>query len=364
MQWRNWRILIAFVVGVVLMVSLARPARPMGGGYSLIVGLNPQGLVRLKRPSWRNYQPAFIGAVLVGQDQLLLAKEAFAKVLCQNLSIWTPQAGREYTVSQGCRSTPNPQLQPQDKDTAPVRGINSPKIPYILRPRNTSLLNQQPKLRWHEVEGVSSYTVKVIGPGVNWSQETSATEVVYSGEKPLQPMSRYWLIVTTNQGNSSSSEGVIGFNILAQETVQEVLAATEKVKQEQLEAQGEVIALARLFHSKDLNTEAIDLLEKEVSNGTSSVAVYQLLGDIYSQVGLNRLARERYLKAVELAQAVEDVETLAQVQGGLALTNAIIGNTEEAQKWLVQGKAVYEELGDSDRANQLEDEITSLLGGG
>ncbi|NER27576.1 MAG: tetratricopeptide repeat protein [Symploca sp. SIO1C4] len=361
MQWKQGRVLVAFVMGIVLMISLARPARPLGGGYNLIVAVNPQGLVKLKRSNWRRYQPAFIGAALAGKDQLLVAQEAFARVLCQNLSVWTPQAGREYTVSQGCGSTGNPQLQQQDDETVVERATNNPKIPYILEPRNTALFNQKPKLRWNQVEGASSYTVTVRGPGVHWSQETTVSEVVYSGEKPLQPMLRYWLIVTTNQNQSSLSEEPEGFFVLSQDQAQEVLAAKEEVKEKQLDPQSEVLALAHLFHSRSLNTEAIDLLEKEVSGGSSSPAVYQLLGEVYKQIGLNRLARERYLKGLELAQALEDVETIAQVQGGLALTNAIIGNGEEAQNWLGQAKEVYEQLGDQEKASQLEEDIARYL---
>ncbi|NEQ88203.1 MAG: hypothetical protein F6K26_52160, partial [Moorea sp. SIO2I5] len=234
MQWKKWKILIALVLGLSLVVSLARPARPIGNGLNLLVTLRPQGQVKLKRSTWQNYQPAFIPASLGAKDHLLLASNSFAKVLCQNLTVWQPEAGRDYIVSEGCPPTSEPKLLESDKHTVPERRSNNPDIPYILRPRDSSVLNQQPLLRWHQVEGVSTYEVRVIGPGVEWEQQTSATEILYSGKQLLQPGARYWLIVKTDQGKTSLEEGVLGFTILDHEKAQEVWAAAEEIKQKQL----------------------------------------------------------------------------------------------------------------------------------
>ncbi|NEN94408.1 MAG: hypothetical protein F6K50_02350 [Moorea sp. SIO3I7] len=363
MQWQKWKLLIGLILGLSLVVSLARPARPIGNGLNLVVALRPQGQVKLKRSSWPDYQPAFIGASLGAKDHLLLASNSFAKVLCQNLTEWQPEAGRDYIVSEGCAPTSTPKLLEFDEDTLPERRNNNPDIPYILRPRDTFLLNQQPLLRWHQVEGASTYQVRVTGPGVEWNQQTSATEIVYSGKQSLQPGARYWLIVETDQGKSSKDEGVFGFTILDQEKAQEVSAAAEEIKQKQLSKPAEALALAHLYRSNDLKTEAINLLETILADGSESLRVDQLLGDIYKQVGLNRLARERYRQALELAKAAGDLDTQAQVLGGLAVTSAIIGQKNEAIAWLEKGKEVYQTLGDQVRAGQLEQKMVKILGG-
>ncbi|NEQ87305.1 MAG: hypothetical protein F6K26_46980 [Moorea sp. SIO2I5] len=360
MQWKKWKLLIGLVLGLSLVVSLARPARPIGNGLNLLVTLRPQDQVKLKRSSWQDYQPAFIGDSLGATDHLLLASNSFAKVLCQNLTVWQPEAGRDYIVSEGCPPTSEPKLLEFDEDTVPERRSNNPDIPYILRPRDSSVLNQQPLLRWHEVEGASTYQVRVTGPGVNWEQETSATEIVYSGKQLLQPGARYWLIVETDQGKTSLEEGVFGFTILDPEKAQEVWAAAEEIKQKQLGQPAEALALAHLYRSNDLNAQAIDLLETALADEPESIQVYQLLGDIYQHVGLNRLARERYLQALELAKTAGDLDTQAEVFGGLAVTSGIIGQKNEAIAWLEKGKEVYQTLGDQVGAGQLEQQIKEL----
>ncbi|NEP24576.1 hypothetical protein [Moorena sp. SIO3I6] len=363
MQWKKWKLLIGLILGLSLVVSLARPARPIGNGLNLVVALRPQGQVKMKRSTWQDYQPAFIGAPLAAKDHLLLGSNTFAKVLCQNLMPWEPEGGRDYIVSEGCPPTSKPKLSQSDKDTVIERAANNPDIPYILRPRDSSVLNQQPLLGWHEVEGASTYQVRVIGPGVKWTQETSATEIVYSGKQSLQPGARYWLIVKTDQGKSSKQEGSFGFTILDQEKAQEVSAAAEQIKQKQLSKPAEALALAHLYRSNDLNPEAIDLLETALADQPESLRVYQLLGEIYQQVGLNRLAREGYRQALELAKTAGDLDTQAQVLGGLAVTSGIIGQKNEAIAWLEQGKEVYQTLGDQVRAGQLEQKMVKILGG-
>ena len=359
---RKWRTLIAFVVGLTLVVAIAKPVRPLIPGFNLIVALDPPGQVKVKRLSWRKYQPAFIGAVLDGADRLLLAKNAIAEVLCQNRTTWKVPDGRESIVTEGCGAISNPGSVPEDLDLINSRATNNLEIPYLLSPRDTSLLDKQLTLRWHKVEGVTSYRVKVIGPGVNWNEETRETEMVYPEGESLQPGSRYWSIVTTDKGKSSLAEGVFGFTVLDETTAKEVLAAAAELQQKQLSSEAEALALAHLYRSNDLKAEAIDQLEKLVSDRTQSVAVYRLLGDIYKQVGLNRLAKERYLKGLELAEAAEDLESQGAVQGGLAITNGIIGNTNEAQQWLEKGKEVYQILGDEEKARKLEKKVAAILG--
>ncbi|AOX04038.1 hypothetical protein BJP34_35540 [Moorena producens PAL-8-15-08-1] len=362
MQSKKWKILIALVLGLSLVVSLARPARPIASGLNLVVALNPQGQVKLKRSSWPDYQPAFIGASLGATDHLLLASNSFAKVLCQNLTEWQPEDGRDYIVSEGCRPTSKPKLLKSDRDTVIERATNNPDIPYILRPRDSSVLNQQPLLRWHDVEGVSTYQVRVTGPEVDWEQQTSATEILYSGKQSLQPGARYWLIVETDQGQNSLKEGVFGFTIFDEKKAQEVSAAAEQIKQKQLSKPAEALALAHLYRSYDLKTEAIELLDTALGNEPESIRVYQLLGEIYQQVGLNRLAREGYRQALELAKAAADLDTQAQVLGGLAVTSGIIGQKDEAIAWLEKAKEVYHTLGDQVGAGQLEQQMVKILG--
>ena len=350
---KKWRTLIAFVLGLSLVVALIRPVHPRLFSSGMIIGLNPQGQVKLKRSSWQAFKPAFIGHVLKGNDQLLVARDAAAKVLCSNWTKWTPPVGRTSIVNRGCNSTSRGNIVISPDSTPPPRATNNKKIPYLLSPRQTSLLNNQPILRWNKVEGVDNYRVRVIGPQVNWKTETSETEILYPEEQPLQPGSYYWLIVETDQGISSLDEGVFGFTVLDEEKVTEISIEKDKLPQQKLSGESEVLALAHFYRSQELNADAIELLEREVSDGSQSVAVYQLLGDIYQQVGLNRLARKSYLTGEELAQAAADLDSQATMQWGLVITNEIIGNKDEALQWIKQGLESYQVLGDESKVDQL-----------
>ncbi|GGA30737.1 hypothetical protein [Okeania sp. KiyG1] len=79
----------------------------------------------------------------------------------------------------------------------------------------------------------------------------------------------------------------------------------------------------------EVYNEAIALLKTAIKDGVESTAIYQLLGKVYQQIGLNRLAREHYLKGLELAKAETNLEGLAMTQAGLAITNGIVGNENE-----------------------------------
>lgn len=213
-MYRNkYKTIIAFILGIIAVISIAQPVISLNPNPHLIVALQPTqpiGQIKFKRANDSDYKPAFIGVVLAGADKILLAKNAVAEIMCQNFDSWKPKGGKEYTVSQGCSgsSSSSPGFQPWDKDTIIERSINDPNIPYLISPRNTALLASELLLSWNGVSQATEYTVKLIGPhGVIWRQKTTETQLTYKNMANFKPSSRYWLIVTTNQGEISQKEG-------------------------------------------------------------------------------------------------------------------------------------------------------------
>lgn len=364
MRLAKFKPLIAFLMGVALVGVLARPLHPARPGLNLLMSLNPVGQVKLKRQWWPIYRAAKVGIPLRDADRLLLAKGASAEVMCQNLTTWSPQDGRESVVSQGCPPVVNPRLVQPGEDTANTRAINKPEVPYLISPRKTKLLGNQPlTFRWNPVETAESYRVTLRGPNVNWSQETSETKLVYPNEQPLQPEMQYWLTVETIQSRvSSTSEGVDGFSILPESETKQILAEVERVKQQESNEEAQTLAIARLYQSNELYSEAIELLDTAIENSIDSAAVYQLSGEIHRQVDLNQLAREHYLKSLDLTDKEEDLEGFAINQEGLAITSAIIGKRGEAVEYWKNAKAAYEELGDTEKVRDLEEKEGTILG--
>ena len=266
--------------------------------------------------------------MLAGADEILLAKDAFAEIMCQNLESWKPSGGRKYQVSEGCADVSGSGLLSIDKDTVRERSINDPNIPYLITPRNTALqpLASELVLRWNPVTEATKYKVELIGPGINWSQRTTATQLTYRDTDALKPGARYWVIVTTNQGQDSRSEGTFGFTVLTSELVEEVSIGKTKIEQKQLSPEANALALARFYQGYDLNQEAITVLEAAIAQNTKSAAIYRLLGDTYRYVGLNRLAVERYRQGITLAKTTGDIESEEAMENNLKITSDIIRN--------------------------------------
>ena len=352
---KQWKTLIAFALGLGVAVPFVKPALPQIRSFNLIIALAPPGQVKFQKPNWSNFQPASIGNVLRGEDRLLVGANAKVEVFCSNWTKWIAPKGRVSTVNEGCPSPGGGRIIESDDDTGDTRATNNPNIPYLLSPRNTSLLDNRPTLSWHPVEGAETYSVRVLGQAsdLDWTTKTKETEIVYSGEQPLPP-GYYWLMVETDNGQRSREEGTFGFTVLDKKKATTLLNEVKELQQKQLSDEAKTLALAHFYFSQELRADAIDILENSIKDGNNLVATYQLLGHSYKQVGLNRLAKERYLKGLELAQSVSDLNSQAEIQKRLVTITSIIDSKEEALQWLEKAQVSYRALGDESEVRQLE----------
>lgn len=364
----QFKSLISLLSGVTLVGILAKPVSPVIPGVNFLMILSPLGQVKLKRPHWQKYQPTKPGTPLRDADRLLLPKGAEVEVLCQNLTKWKVPDGRESIVSEGCPPVTNPRLVEPGEFTPDSRAVNNPKVPYIISPRNTKLLpTQSLTVAWNPVKGAKNYRVNLVGPGMSWNQQTRGNQLIYTVEPSLKPGNRYWFTVVTQINKISSEfEGNPGFTILSEKEVKEILGAVKEIKQKQLSREAQALAIARLYQSNEVYNEAIKPLETAIQDGIKSTAIYQLLGEIYQQIGLNRLARQHYLKALKLTKPEEDLEGLANIQGRLAITNAIMGYKDNALESLEYAKASYEKLEQKEAQEKtvrdLEEQVSYILG--
>ncbi|MDJ0718131.1 MAG: tetratricopeptide repeat protein [Prochloraceae cyanobacterium] len=327
------------------------------------------GKVELKKPDWSKYHQIKAPAMLRGQDIVRTSRGTAAKFYCSDLKVRELETNQTREIKKVCPPTSRQQLVSGRSKIAPTRGTrggasrgaNNPTIPYIISPRNTSVLAERPVLRWNRVEGANSYTVEVQGPEVNWKTKTSSTEIVYPGSPPLKKGLVYQLIVVADNGASSRSERGGRFSVLSSPEVQQVQATASQLKQHQLTSEAEALALANIYINKNLNAEAIELLEDTIERNTPSIALYQNLGDIYRQVGLNLLATKPYLEALKLAEAEEDVARMAAAQVSLGEVEMSLGNKDEAVQWLEKAVAGYRQLGDSKKISQLQRQISRLI---
>lgn len=360
---------IAVVLALALTGVACGKSQPIPVATAKVVtGLNliivADGEVGLKRNGWNDFHPIGFGTALYRGDQLRPSAGAKVIVLCDNLTAWTVPAGAPSGLNQGCPQSASPVLLRGKSAISASRPSSSsgsdPLIPYVISPRATKLLSPKPILRWNPVLGVTSYTVSI--RGLDWQETVSATEVVYPGTPALEAGKVYLLIVEADNGRSSRDEGMpdLGFSLLHNEETERIRTDSATIAGINLPDEGKAFALAQLYGGYGLYAEAIEMLEKVADAGSQAANVYRSLGDFYWQIGLSRLAEDRYLQAVNLAEAAGDTEALAAAQTGLGEVYMALGNKSEAVRWLTQAQAGYEALGDSDHVSEVAELLAEI----
>lgn len=352
------KILIQVILLTFMLLGVNSPALSNTSGINLII--NFSGDVKVKKDEWSQWQKADSVRTLSPNDQIEIGTNSSATIYCSDLSEWTIEQPGTYWLYDGCSpGEPTLKLPNSNNDTRRPGGIKEQalqNIPYIISPRNTSILNNQPTIRWNAVPGATQYRVIV----EDWEAETSDTEIIYTGE--LEAEFFYFVNVVANNDSSSEDEAEVGFKVLEEQKEKDTLAHIEAVKQQQLTEEAEGLVLAHLYRGNDLNIDAISVLEELVQKGSKQVSVYQLLGDIYQQVGLSLQAKETYSQGLALAKNVENIAGQAEIQAELGEVEYALGNEDEAIQWLEKAKARYLVLENESQIEKLEQRIGFILG--
>lgn len=347
-----------------LLVTIAMPGSTRQS--SLIILSEARGDVRLKRSRNNKYQRAYGGETLSPSDRLQLGRGSTATVLCNNSLPWTLESQGEFTVSSGCPASQNVgSVNGSGGNRIRTRASDNPTVPYLISPRNTIILEDKLILRWQAIEGARSYQVEVKGGGINWTTQVDKTEVIYSGNEPLQPDTRYRVMITADNRKSTRNEAPVGFTVLAEQEVQRVKSEISQLQQQPLSEEAKALALAYLYTGNELNTAAIELLEELIKKGTETTAVYELLGRNYQQVGLYRLARERFLTGLEKAKAEGNLDGQARIQFSLGEVDYGLAKLPQALQWFQAAQVSYRDLGNEGQVQELQqkvDDVKARLG--
>ncbi|MBD2479897.1 MULTISPECIES: lipopolysaccharide assembly protein LapB [Nostocaceae] len=315
------------------------------------------GKVEILRAGRNNYQPAYPGDFLNPTDKLRLEQGASVKVICNNLSIWNLKTRGEFEIHKGCQSTNRIILIRQGSNTSDTRAGNNSKIPYLINPRNTAILNQQPTLSWNPVKSVTGYRVQISGGELDWTTNVNQPMVVYSGKQPLRSGVFYEVVITASNGVSTKDIDDPTFFVLSDSDIHQIKTDITKLQQQSLNNESKTITLAHLYRSQDLNADAIDVLEKLVKSGTKITSVYQLLGNIYQHIGLNLLAREKYLIGLKLAQGENNLEAQAGIQVRLGEVDETLNQPQQALQSYQAAIANYQVLGDEEQVRRLKQKL-------
>lgn len=341
------------------------PAAAQGAGVNYISEI--QGQAEVKSAGQDNFQRAYGGDFLRAPDQLRVSAGSTVDVVCSDIRPHTFSAGT-YTIGDHCASG-SPSLQTVRRRSA--RPFNTTS-PYVISPRNTALLEEtQPTIYWNPVEGARRYGVSVIGPDQAevWTTEVSETDVIYDGPA-LLPDTRYRIVITADNGLSSSANDSVGFTLLSMAEAARVKALVAQLQALSQNTEAEAIGLALLYqsythrnpaqHSNGLNQAALDVIQERIDVGTENSQIYLLQGDIYLAVGLPLKAQKQYEQALALAMERGQLRRQADSHEGLAIVAQGESEVADAISHLESALKIHEMLGDSTQVPALQERIDRL----
>jgi len=275
-----------------------------------------------------------------------------------------------------------------------------PKI-HIVSPSGGALSpeNTTPMLSWSAIPGATTYNVRLENyRGIVWDLETDRTQTAYPENKPaLEPDTDYELIVETIVGDRLIS-GQVTFRLLGQEEANRVSEQVRAIEQNSaLSDEQKLVQLAILYRDNYLFTRAIATLESGLQSNPQSAAINQMLGNLYLKVKLPELAEPPFNRALNLAttageradariglarvkianedwdgaiehltaarenyQSANNLEIAAQLAQFIGEVYEKSGNIQAAIQWFEDAKTEYQDLGQQDRVDYLEEKLANL----
>lgn len=238
------------------------------------------------------------------------------------------------------------------------------RIPIVVSPRNTSLLELEPELRWVEVPGAIEYVLSMSGPQAFEDVTLDAEELSCEADALAAPHricsatwpasewrldrgGRYFLTIGARTGVASaprpSEESDI--RVLAEDTAGEVQTAVTEIEALNLDVVTQDLLLAGLYAGHGLYGQATAAYERILALQPSPV-VYVTLGDTYSATALYRWAFEAYQEALDvLSQSGDEPAVHAAAEFGIGrVYYNYAENYAEAAKHFAEAVQLYEKL--------------------
>ena len=311
----KWKTLAPISLFSVVFVSTIAPVLDVAAGQHYIAEI--QGDVSVKRNRWVAYSRVGVGSALSPSDWLRVARGSSVRVVCSDWQIWNPPVG-DSRVSTGCLGSSQAQSR-----IGPTRGgSQDSNLPYLISPRNTGVLPNQPlQLTWNPVSGATAYEVTINDLSRTvWATRVTEPSLVFTDIDSLQRGFPYSITIEATIEDSDQprtapdSSDLVTLHVLDDEAVQGLTAKLAQLDSLRLNGEAHTLALAYLYESYKLYQMALDAIAEEIAVGTQNVAIYQLQGDLYRQIGLELNAQTSYKKALELALINGDLSQQAELQ--------------------------------------------------
>jgi tetratricopeptide (TPR) repeat protein len=332
--------------------------------------INVEGEVLFFRTNWSNTSQATMGTLVNPGDEISLRKNMRIDVLCENFKLITIAPPTDKLISfsyYGCPGSGRSPAIDDGRSWNSTRTTIDKTIPFIISPRATSLLSDLPFIRWNAVDGVKSYRVQIRGENFDWETTINDTQLQFPDNPKLIRGNSYFITVIADNGSSSFLEGKseLGFEILGEVEANQVRQKVSRLQALNLPTEAESLAMAQFYLRNNLYSEAIDILNQIIKNGTNNPAIYQLQGDLLNRVGLSfclelkMCAADQYLLSYDLLNK-NDIANKAQIEFNLGLiySNSNLGDT--AIGWLKKAADNFKSLGDTQKVNEISEAINAI----
>jgi hypothetical protein len=343
----KWKTLASLSLLTIVLANFFAPAFGKVLGQHQITGI--QGDVSIKRRLWIGYYRAEVGRSLSSDDWLRVGQNSSVQVLCNDWELWRPPVG-EFSVSSGCPRSGGARAR-----IGPTRASQLQGIPYLISPRNTAILPGQPvRLTWNSVAGATTYevTIRYLSRPI-WSVRVTEPVAVFEDIHQLRPGRSYNITISavigaTNTGPTAppinSTAPLPTITVLSDANVQALAASPAQLDALSLDTEANTLAMAHLYRSYGLYQQSLELLAAQISTGTAHGAIYQLQGELYQQVGLERRAQASYQTALALAQPRGDVSQQTELQERLGQIALGLEEYESAIHYLTRAEDSYRQF--------------------
>lgn len=306
--------------------------------------INVEGNVQVKKSKWKDFNKIEPGITLNSKDKIKVIDNASATIYCSDKTRWIIDKPGIHSISEGC-SEGSKIASLHKGNNQSTRGAKAPafeesleKLPYLVSPRKTYVLNAPLTIRWNEVPGATNYKVKV----GDWERETKEGQISYDGK--LEPGEYYRITIVANNGATSQDEygrlesGDNWFIVLEDEEAEtlreEFREKLEALKEAEKTQEEKEWSLAMFYLDKTLYFDVIQILEGLVKSGSQKLDVYYLLGDMYQKVGLNLMAKDIFQQGLALSVQQENSEYKGSIQQRLEWLESSLGIINKAGELL------------------------------
>ena len=261
------------------------------------------------------------GSLLCKGDRLQVVNATKAELLCFSSGQIVTVTGNLKDASKCDSSVKRRGLWRCIAEFIPRRCVLPSNNPVLLRPYGYTLINNRPFLSWQPVVKATSYVVEIAGLGVHWQKTVDGTTLLYPKEQPaMQFGNAYKVNVITYQADSPVSASSAVFNVLSESKAKQVKTVVKRIQSLNLSPDDEAyLDLSAIYASKDLYTEAIELLKARAKAGSQNPGVYRTLGEFYLEAILPDLAETEFKIATKLAQAANNHIEFKKAQAGLEI---------------------------------------------